>query len=97
MRFPERLNVVPLTALKSLSRPAFRASMPASFAPHPGADAVQVAPPAASMALHGDRQGVEQFAVTAGATLHAQLVSLAGEVGDQLEADASHAPAMLGG
>lgn len=80
-----------------LSRPAFRASMPASFAPHPGADAVQVAPPAAGMTLHGDRQGVEQLSVAAGAALHAQLVALAGEVGDHLEADASHAPAMLDG
>lgn len=71
--------------------------MPASLAPHPGAQAVQVAPPAAGMALHGDWHRVEQVAMTARAALHPEPVSLAGEVGDLLEARASHAPAMPGG
>lgn len=79
-----------------LSRYTLRASMPASLATHPSAEAVQVAPPSAGMALHGDRHRVEQFAVTAAATLHAEPVALASEVGDHLEARASHASAMPG-
>jgi len=70
--------------------------MPASLATHPGAEAVQIAPPAAGMALLCDRHRVEQLAVTAGATLHPEPVAFAGEVGDQLKASASHAPPMPG-
>ncbi|MBA3863608.1 MAG: hypothetical protein C0517_06665 [Erythrobacter sp.] len=70
--------------------------MTASLAPHPGTEAIQVTPPAASMALQCDRHRIEQFAVTAAATLHPELVALAGEVRDQFEARASHGIAMPG-
>lgn len=74
-----------------LSRPAVSAPVPADLAPHPGAQTVQVAAPAAGMALLGDRHRVEQLAVTAGTALHPELVALAGEVCDQREANVSHA------
>lgn len=79
-----------------LPRPTLSAPVPAALAPHPGAEAVQVAPPAAGVALLCDRHGIEQFAVTAGAALHPEPVALAGEVGDQLKASASHASTMPG-
>lgn len=44
--------------------------------------------------MHGDRHGVEQFAVTAAAALNPEPIALAGEVGYHFEADASHAPAV---
>lgn len=80
-----------------LPRPTVRASMPAGLAPHSGAEAVQVTSTAAGVALNYDWHGIEQLAVTARSALHAEPVSFAGKVGDQLEARASHASAMLGG
>lgn len=71
--------------------------MPANLAPHPGAEAVEIALPAAGMALQGDWYGVEQLAVTARAALHPEPISFAGEVGDLLKARASHASAMPSG
>jgi hypothetical protein len=41
-----------------LPRPALGTPVSASLAPHPGAEAVQIAPPAAGMALLGDRHRV---------------------------------------
>lgn len=87
-------GVGPLRIPMDLSRPALGAPVPADLAPHPGAEAVQVACPAAGMALHGDRHGVEQFAVTAATAFDPEPIALAGEVGYHFETNASHAPAV---
>ena len=77
-----------------LSRPALCAPVPTDLAPHPGAQTVQVATPAAGMALLGDRHRVEQFAMVAPSAFHPEPIALASEVRYQIEARASHALAM---